>query len=104
VALNILAYLPSQTFEEAEATEFTVTLALVVAFLIFSIIGLILTVKNRRDTGLIALSLVTMAFITLSYFRGAFQSQVRKTVDLSYAFAVLGIATARMLMIRRSIN
>jgi hypothetical protein len=49
VALHVLAYIPSQTFEQAETTEFTVTLALVVTLLISSITALILAVKNRRD-------------------------------------------------------
>jgi hypothetical protein len=31
-ALNVLAYLPTQTIEEAETTEFTVTIALFVVF------------------------------------------------------------------------
>ena len=102
VALNVLAYIPSQTFEQAETTEFTVTLALVVSFLISSIIGLVLALKNRRDVGLIALLVASIAFVTLSYYRGSFQLHVRRIVDLSYAVGVLGLTTVRLLMLRRS--
>jgi hypothetical protein len=102
VALNVLAYIPSQTFEQAETTEFTVTLALVVTFLISSITALILTVKNCRDVGLLALLVASIAFVALSYYGGSFQLHVRRIVDLSYVVGVLGVTTVRLLMLRRS--
>jgi hypothetical protein len=102
VALNVFAYIPSQTFEQAETTAFTVTLALVVTFLISSITAQILAVKNRRDVGLIALMVASIAFVTLSYYGGSFQLHVRRIVDLSYAVGVLGLTTVRLLMLRRS--
>lgn len=102
VALNVLAYVPSRTFEQAETTEFTITLALAVTFLVSSIIGLVLALKNRRDAGLILLLVATIAFAILSYYGGSFGLHVRRTGSLTYAVVVLGIATIRLLMLRRS--
>jgi hypothetical protein len=101
VALNVLVYLPSQTFKVAEATEFTVTLALLVVFLISSIVAWIYAVKNRKEIGLLVLLLLSITFIALSYFGGSLQSRVRTALELCYAIVVLGIAAARLMMIQR---
>ena len=102
VALNVLAYVPSQTFEQAETTEFTITLALAVTFLVSSIIGLVLALKNRRDVGLILLLVATITFAILSYYGGSFGLHVRRSGSLTYAVIVLGVATVRLLVLRRS--
>jgi hypothetical protein len=102
VAMNILAYLPSQTFEASEATEFTVTLALLGAFLISSVVAWIYAVKNRRDAGLVALLLLSASFVASSYFWGAFRSQTRTALQLSYAIVVLALAPIRIVTLRRS--
>ena len=96
------AYLLSQTFEEAEPTEFTVTLALLVAFVISSIVAWTYAMKNRGEVGLIALLLLSVTFVALSYFSGSFRSQARTALQLAYSISVLGIASVRLLMIRRS--
>ena len=101
VVLNVLVYIPARTFEQAESTEFTVTLALLAAFLVSSITALILTVKNRRDVGLIALLVLSIAFVTLTYYSGSFRLHARRIVDLTYAIAVLGVAAIRLMTLRR---
>jgi hypothetical protein len=102
MAQNVLAYLPTQTIEEAETTEFTVTIALFVVFVITSIAAWILAIKNHREIGLIALLLLSFAFVMLSYFGGSLKSPVRTTLQFSYAIIVLGVAAVRLVMIRRS--
>jgi uncharacterized membrane protein HdeD (DUF308 family) len=101
VALNVLAYLPSQTFEEAEATEFTATLAVLVVFLISSIVAWIYAVKNRKEIGLVVLLLLSITFVALSYFSGTFPSHVRTALQLCYAIVVLGISAARLMLMQR---
>jgi hypothetical protein len=100
-ALNVAAYLPPQTIEEAEATEFTITLALLVVFLISSIVAWIYAVKNHREIGLVVLLFLSITFVALSYFEGSFRWQLRIAWQLSYAIVVLGIAGARLTMIQR---
>jgi uncharacterized membrane protein HdeD (DUF308 family) len=102
VALNLISFLPSQTFEQAEATEFTTTLALFAAFVVSSIVALIYAIKNRREAGLIALLLVSVAFVILSCVSGAFSRDARTALQLSYAIVILGFASARILALRRS--
>jgi uncharacterized membrane protein HdeD (DUF308 family) len=100
-ALNVAAYPPPQTFEEAEATEFTVTLALLVVFLISSIVAWIYAVKNRKEIGLVVLLLLSIIFVAPNYFSGSFTSHVRTALQLWYAIIVLGIAAVRLKMIQR---
>jgi uncharacterized membrane protein HdeD (DUF308 family) len=102
VALNLVSYLPAQTFEQAEATEFTTTLALFAAFVISSIVALIYAIKNRQEASLIALLLVSIAFVILSCVSGAFSQTGRTALQLSYAIVVLGVASARILALGRS--
>jgi hypothetical protein len=80
----------------------SVTLALAVTFLVSSIIGLVLALKNRRDAGLILLLVATITFAILSYYGGSFGLQVRRSGSLTYAVVVLGVATVRLLVLRRS--
>jgi len=101
-ALNLIAYLPTQTFEQAEATEFTTTLALIIVFLISSVVAVIYAIKNSRELGLIALLLFSVAFVTLICVSGSFSRAARTALQLSYAVVVLGFASARILALRRS--
>jgi hypothetical protein len=102
VALNVVAYLPSQTVEEAEKTEFTVTLALLGAFVISSMVAWIYAVKNRRDAGLLGLLLLSAVFLISTYFWGSLRSQTRTALQFSYAIAVLSIASVRLVTLRRT--
>jgi 4-hydroxybenzoate polyprenyltransferase len=102
VALNVLAYLPSQTFEAAEATEFTLTLALFLAFVGSSIVAWIYAFKRRKEIGLVVLLLLSLTFVALVSFSGSFGSRSRTALQLSYAIIVLGLASVRLLTLRRS--
>src|SRR5690242_7910258 len=104
VALNVLAYQPAKTFEEAEATEFTVTLFLLLIFVISGLIAAILTIKNHRDVPLLALMLITMTFAFMSSLSGAWTRQTRIALQLSYAIVVLILTTIRLLAVSRRDN
>jgi len=104
VALNVLAYLPAKTFEEAEATEFTVTLFLLLIFVVSGLTAVILTIKNHRDVPLLALMLITMTFAFMSSLSGAWTRQTRIALQLSYAIVVLILATIRLLAVSRRDN
>ena len=104
VALNILAYLPPQTFEEAEATEFTVTLLLLMIFVIAGFIGVVSTIKNRRDTGLLVLLLLTVAFALTTNYWGSWALRIRIGLQLSYAILVLTLGTVRLLAVQRQLR
>jgi len=96
VALNVLAYLPAKTFEEAEAIEFTVTLFLLLIFVISGLTAAILTIKNHPDVSLLALMVITMTFAFMSSLSGAWSRQTRIALQLSYATVVLILATVRL--------
>ena len=81
VALNLLAYLPPQTFEQAEATEFTVTVFLLLVFVVAGLFGAISTFKNRGDIGLVSLLLVSVVFVTMSIFSGPWEWKIRITLE-----------------------
>ena len=102
VALNLISYLPARTFEQAEVTEFTVTLVLLTGFAIFTIVASSYALRNRQEPGLVALFLLSVAFILLICFGGSFDSMARSGLQLCYAIIVLGIASTRLLMFRRS--
>ncbi len=102
VALNALAYIPTKSFREAEATEFTVTITLLVVFIISSIVAWTCAVKNRRDVVLVGLLLLSATFVTFIYFSSSFRYQVRTLLEISYAIVVLGLGSIRLLAIRRS--
>jgi hypothetical protein len=101
VALNLLAYLPRQTFEEAEATEFTVTIFLLLVFVGAGLFATISTFRNRGDIGLVSLLLVSVAFVIVSIFSGPWEWKVRIALQLSYAILVLTLGTIRLLATRR---
>ena len=100
-ALNVLAYLPRQTFEEAEATEFTVTLLLVVVFLVFGILGIVLAIKNARDSLLLALMLATVSFTLTINLSGAWKSSMRVGLELAYAVFAIALGTLGLLLVSR---
>jgi uncharacterized membrane protein YhaH (DUF805 family) len=101
VALNLLAYLPPQTFEQAEATEFTVTLLLLLVFVLAGFIAAISTVKNRGDGGLVSLLLLTLVFAAMSNFSGSWEWKLRIALQLSYAILVLTLGTIGLLATQR---
>jgi uncharacterized membrane protein YhaH (DUF805 family) len=101
VALNILAYLPAQSFEQSEATEFTVTLFLLLVFSISALIGAALAIKNMRDVGLLMLLLVTIGFAFASSYSGSWGWKIRIALQLSYAILVLTVGAFRLLTIQR---
>jgi len=101
VALNLLAYLPAKTFEEAEATEFTVTLFLLLVFVVSGLVAAIFTIKNHRDIPLLALALITITFAFMSSLSGAWSQHARVAVQISYAIVVLTLATVRLLAASR---
>jgi hypothetical protein len=101
VALNKLAYLPRQTFSEAEPTEFTVTLPLLVIFLVSSVVAAILALKNRKNIALVVLLLATCVFVGWAHFGSGFQSQTGQVMQLAYPFSVFALAIPRMFQLRR---
>jgi uncharacterized membrane protein HdeD (DUF308 family) len=103
-ALNVLAYLPAKTFEEAEAVEFTTTTLLLLIFVIAGFFGMISTIKNRRDGGLLLLLIVTVLFCLVSTYSGSWPSKTRVALQLSYAVLVLAFGTIRLLAIQRDLN
>jgi len=102
VALNELAYLPSQTFVETEATEFTVTFALLILFVASAIAGTVYTFRHPRDSGLVTLFLVTLGFVASSYFRGSYSLHARVILDISYAVLVCAATVFAILRSRHS--
>src|SRR5260370_9607357 len=96
VALNLLAYLPSQTFREAEATEFTVTLLLLLVFISAGLIATILAIKNRQDVGLVSLLLLTIAFVIANNCSSSWGWKMRIALQLSYAILVLTLGTIEL--------
>ena len=101
VALNILAYLPAQTFLEAEAIEFTTTLLLLVIFIIAGFIGVVSAIKNRGDAGLLVLLLLTFAFALTTNYWGSWALKIRIGLQLSYVILVLTLGTVRLLAVER---
>ena len=101
VALNLIFYLPAKTFEQAEVTEFTVTLALLAAFIISSIFASGYAIKNRHDLGLVSLFSLSIVFVILICASGLFSWQARSALQLCYAIIVLGSASVRLLSLRR---
>jgi uncharacterized membrane protein YhaH (DUF805 family) len=101
VALNVLAYLPAQSFEQSEATEFTVTLLLLAVFIISALTGAALAIKNMRDAGLLMLLLVTIGFAFASSYSRSWGWKMRIFLQLSYAILVLTIGTFQILAIQR---
>jgi len=101
VALNLLAYLPRQTFEEAEATEFTVTIFLLVVFVVAGLFASVSTLRNRGDIGLVSLLLVSVAFVIVSIFSGPWGREKRIALQLSYAILVLTLGTIGLFATRR---
>jgi hypothetical protein len=98
VSLNLLAYLPSQTFREAEATEFTVTLFLLLVFILSGLFAALATFKNRGDIGLVSLLLVSVAFVIMSIYSSRW---VWEMLQVSYAILVLTLGTIGLLAPRR---
>jgi hypothetical protein len=101
VSLNLLAYLPSQTLRQAEATEFTVTLFLLLVFVLSGLFAALATFKNRRDIVLVSLLFVSVAFVAMSVYSGSWELKTRITLQLSYAILVLTLGTIGLLGIRR---
>jgi hypothetical protein len=101
VALNLLAYLPPQTFEEAESTEFTVTVFLLLVFVVAGLIATVSAIKNRGDIGLVSLLLTTVAFAILSKYSGSWELRIRIALQLSYAILVLTLGTIGLLLAQR---
>lgn len=102
VALNVLAYLPAQSFEQSEATEFTVTLLLLLVFVVSALIGAILAIKNLRDFALTFLLLATIAFALTSNYTGTWGRRPRVVLELSYAAVVLTLWNCRAIYSRTS--
>ena len=101
VALNLLAYLPAQSFIEAEATEFTITIFLLLVFVIAGFIAAISTIKNRGNIGLMSLLLSTVAFVIVSNYSGSWELKMRIALQLSYAILVLALGTIGLLLTHR---
>jgi hypothetical protein len=101
VALNILAYLPTQSFREAEAAEFTVTLFLLLVFVVAGFTATISTIKNREDMGLVSLLSFTVAFVIVNIYSGPWELKMRIALQLSYAILVLALGTIGLLTTRR---
>jgi hypothetical protein len=101
VALNVLAYLPAQSFREAEATEFTVTLFLLLVFVIALLVAAISTIRNRRNDLLVLLLLLSVAFVAMTNYSRSWESKMRVVLQLSYAILVLTLGTIGMLLAQR---
>jgi len=101
VALNILAYLPAQSFIEAEVTEFTVTIFLFLVFVLAGLFAAISTFKNRGEIGLVSLLLVSVAFVIASIYSGPWELKMRIALQLSYAILVLILGTIGLLAAKR---
>ncbi len=101
VALNVLAYVPAQSFREAEATEFTVTLFLLLVFVIAFFVAAISTIKNRGNSGLVLLLLLTVVFIAMINYGRSWESKMRVALQLSYAILVLTLGTIGLLLAQR---
>jgi uncharacterized membrane protein YhaH (DUF805 family) len=101
VALNLLAYLPRKTFEEAEATEFIVTGFLVLVFIVAGLFAAISTLKNLGDIGLVSMLLASAAFVIVSVYDGSWEWRMRIALQLSYAILVLTFGTIGLLTTRR---
>jgi hypothetical protein len=76
-ALNLLAYLPPKAFEGAEATEFTVTIFLLLIFIVAGLFAAISTLKNRGDIGLLSLLILSVAFVMVSTYGSAWEWKTR---------------------------
>jgi len=101
VSLNLLAYLPSQTFREAEATEFSVTLFLLLVFILSGSFAALATFQNRGDIGLVSLLFVSVAFVVVSVYSGSWGLKTRITLQLFYAILVLTFGTIGLLATKR---
>jgi uncharacterized membrane protein HdeD (DUF308 family) len=91
VDLNLLAYLPSQTF--------TALLALV--FVLSGLFATLATLKNRSDIGLVWLLLLSVAFVVVSVYGRSWELKARIGLQLSYAILVLTFGTIGLLVARR---
>jgi hypothetical protein len=100
VGFNLLAYLPAQTFVDAETTEFTATLMLLLIFVAAAFVAVISTIKNFRDLGLVLLLLSTVAFVAIS-LRSSWEGKTRVALQLSYAIFVFAIGTFRLVFPQR---
>jgi drug/metabolite transporter (DMT)-like permease len=102
VALNLIFYLLAATFAEADLTELPVTLALLVVFAISSIVAWVYAIKNRREPGLVALLLLSIAFVILISVSSSFSWDAQSVLQLSYAIIVIALAPFRIVTLRRS--
>jgi cytochrome bd-type quinol oxidase subunit 2 len=93
VGLNILAYSPGQSFEQAESTEFTVTLFLLLVFVISLLVATFFVIRNRRDIVLMLLLLVTFAF---AWSATTYAVSTHRSIYLSYAICTTSLATLRL--------
>jgi len=101
VALNLLTYLPRKAVVEAEATEFTVTVFLLLVFIVASLLAAISTLKNRGDRVLVSQLLLTVAFVMVSIYGHVWEWKMSIALQLSYAVLVLTFGTIGLLANRR---
>jgi hypothetical protein len=101
VALNLLAYLPPQTFREAEATEFTATAFLLLVFVVTGLIAVVSTLKNRGDIGVLSLLSLSVAFVIVTIHSGPWEWKMRIAMQISYAILVLTLGTIGLLATQR---